>query len=289
VQGAGPQPQTTARPSIELEKTRFIPGERVFFWLITSRAADDTKPIPAQLMGNRRVIFKRPDRTERIDLPSAPTDGMGINVPGDMGWKGGWTLRDQPIQLGRWTVVYEFAGYRSKPAVFTVEELPLLKDIHASFEFSTPLSLDDVTASATLVVRNDSRETIRFVERGQNMAYVSYQVQSPTWSLSSFVPESVLVSASGHAIVPTSVDLFDWHALDLFPIVSLPPGGTYRLKLPLVASIGGSDAVARIPSGTYDVGFSTELQLLVGERNGPFRDFAPIRLAVASTVKGARR
>jgi hypothetical protein len=279
VQGGTPQPQTNVRPSVELEKTRFVSGERVFFWLITSRDPGDTKPIPAQLMGSGRVIFTRPDGTERIDVVSAPIDGMGINQPGDMGWKGGWSLRDQPIQLGRWTLVYEFAGYRSKPVTFTVEDLPVLKDIHASFEFPAPLSFDDANAAVTFVVRNESHETIRFVERGQNAASVSFQIQGAAGNLSAFVPESVLVSASGHAIVRMMVDVFNWDALKLFPFVTLAPGETYRLRLPLMAAVGRS-----FGSGA-DIAFSTELQLLIGEPGGQWKDFSPIRLQVTSASK----
>ena len=289
VQSPQPQEQTSARPSIELEKKRFAIGERVFLWIRTSRAPGDQKPIPAALLGSGRVIYTRPDGTRRIDLVSGPIDGMGINGPGDMGWKGGWTLRDDPVQLGRWTVVYEFAGYQSTPVTFTVEDLPIVKELRASFEFTSPLDLDDPNAAATFVVRNGSRETFRFVELGQNYSLVSVRVRREGWDSSFFVPQTVLAAASGHAIVPMSVDLFDWNALKFFPIVTLAPGATYRLKLPIITSLDGAGGAPKIPPGAYDVQFSTELQILIGERDGQWKDLSPLRLVVTSSTKATRR
>jgi hypothetical protein len=291
LQSPTPQPtaQTTARPALEFEKTRFAAGERVFFWLITARDPKDDKPIPRTLMDSGRVIFTRPDGTERVDKVGAPMDGMGIDGPGDMGWKGGWELRDAPIQLGQWGVVYEFAGVRTKPVTFTVEDWPILKDIHAAFEFSNALVLEDSKAIVTLVVRNDSSETIRFVQPGQNNNFVSFQISKPGWGSSGFVPESVLADASGHKHVPMSIDRLDWDAIGRFPSVALAPGESYRLKLSLTEAIGGARAVEKVPDGSYNLRFATELQLLVGERNGRWNDFVPVRLRTESATTASRR
>src|SRR6186713_646504 len=112
-QSSTPAPQSTVNPVIELEKTRFLQTERIFLWTVTMRAPGDERPIPSSLLGSRRIVYTRPDGTTRVDQPSAPIDDAGIQEPGDMGFRGGWTLRDDPPQLGRSSVVYEFADRRS--------------------------------------------------------------------------------------------------------------------------------------------------------------------------------
>jgi len=286
-----PEPQT-ARPSLEFDKTRFAVGERIFFWIVTTKDPEDDSAMPMALMGSARVLFTRPDGTERVDVVSQPIDVS--NIPRHPSWKGrsltkgGHTLRDDPIQLGRWTVVYEFRGVRSEPITFTVEEWPVLHDIHASFEFSTPVLLGDRNAFVTCVVWNDSKETIRFVQPGQNTNYVTYQLQKPGWGLSGFVPERVLAAAAGHAHRPFTIDRLDWDAVRRFPNVTLAPGQSYRLRLRVTDALGGKAAVAKIPDGDYDLRFFAEWQLLIGAPNGRWQDFLPIRLMAESATTASR-
>ena len=157
--------------AIQLEKTRFLQNERIFLWTVTQRAEGERRPICGPQLDDGRVIYTRPDGTIRIDRMSAPIDGAGVRNPFDLGFRGGWTLSDEAPQIGRWSVVYEMGNARSAPAEFTIEAPAAFKGLEAYFEFSTP-RVYSPAATATLAVRNGSREVLRFVEPGQNYSIV---------------------------------------------------------------------------------------------------------------------
>jgi hypothetical protein len=102
------------------------------------------------------------------------------------------------------------------------------------------------------------------------------------------VPSKVLADASGHRMRPDSVDTFTWEAVKWFPTVKLPPGAEFRLRLPVARTVRSLNS-SRISAGEYDVTFKTQLELLVGEADGRWKDFAPIRLVVTSTTQGVSR
>jgi hypothetical protein len=288
-QSAAPLVQSEARPILEFDKTRFVAGERVFFWIGLEMPRVE-EPVPRELQDTFRIVLTRPDGTERVEKLSFPIDGPRfLNPDGshDLGFKGGASLGSEIPQLGSWTAVVEFAGKRTQPVTFTVEDLPLLKNIEAAFVLSSPLILDSKETIATLTVHNRSTETIRFVEPGQNDFYISVSLTKTSgeaWGYSSFVPPEVLSAATGHRAVPMSVYKFTWAATKQFPTVTMRPGADFHLRLPVKKVIESMKA----PAGDYDVRFWTELQLLVGEANGDWKDFAPIRLPVKSTTKGTK-
>ena len=274
-----PAPQSTVNPVIELEKTRFLQTERIFLWKVTMRAPGDDRPIPAALLDTGRVVYTRPDGTTRVDKVSGPIDFMGIQAAGDMGWRGGWTLRGDPPQLGRWSVVYEFAGRRSAPALFTIESPEIFKNISAVFEFSTPL-VYGAEAKATLVVRNGSPEALRFVELGENHSIVGGRLRGAGVDSSFRVPPEVLETANGNKRLPMSVDRLDWDTLKRFPHVTVAPGTTWRLPIPLFPWLGRQFGRAE-----GELHFSTEIQLLLGAPDGEWRGFSPVRLIATGTTK----
>jgi hypothetical protein len=120
-------------------------------------------------------------------------------------------------------------------ATFTLEHASVLDEIDAAFTFTPPLVLDATGAAATLVVHNRSTETIRFPEPGLHGTHVAIALtstsQPPVYSFSGFVPQDLLIKASGAPLSPILVDRFTWDAADRLPIRSVAPGGTYRLRL----------------------------------------------------------
>jgi hypothetical protein len=272
-------PPTPARPTIELEKTRFASNEEVFFWVGVT-APDDYR-IPRSLWTTCRLTITRPDGTQRIDVVGWPNDGMLA----DRGWRGGWGLRSEPLQIGRYVLVFEFAGQKTSPSSFTVEDIPILKVIAGEFMFPSPLLLGSPDASVTLTVRNHSSQTIRFPHRGVMSEHVWVELNKTTgekWVSSFPVPEPVLLKAAGIERSTIAEDTFSWILAGRVPTIVLAPGDIYRLELPLNTVLTGRGGSQPIPDGEYDVRLSTIVQMLVGQRDGSWADLSPIRLNITS-------
>ena len=284
--GHVPEPfETSLSLALVLEKDRFLQAERIFLWMSTQRAPDERRPISQGQLDDARVTYTRPDGTVRIDRPSAPIDGHGIRAPMDMGFRGGWTLGEFP-QLGRWSVVYEMGSERSAPATFTVEAPAPLEDIAAHFEFSTP-AVHRPDASAILVVRNRTDQTLRFVELGQNHSILWGGWQRGERSTSISVPQSAVAAATGNKRLPMSVDRLDWDSIRRIPHVVVAPGATWRLTIPLSPWLG-----RQVEGDWGRVGdefrLSTELQILIGQPGGEWSGFSPVRLNARGTTKRER-
>jgi hypothetical protein len=274
--------QTTVRPFVRPEKPHFAVGEQVFFWVGVSAGA-----IPLILCDTGRVLITRPDGTERVDRTGCPIDG-----PVGVGWQGGHSLGSEVPQVGRWVVAYEFAGHRSEPASFIVAQDDIVGQIDATFVFSSPLVLDSPEAFVALVVRNRSTETIRFPERGLSHLVSGRlsRTSGERWARDFFVPEALLLSAAGSVRPRISPDPFTWNLADQVPTVSVPPGRTYELRLPLAAALdGGTSGLASIPAGEYVIRLYTLLQTLVGSPDGQWKDLSPLRLQVTETARAIRR
>jgi hypothetical protein len=275
---------TPARPFIELEKTRFASVEQVFFW-IGVNAPNDHR-IPRNLRDTCRLTITGPDGTKRVDVVSWPVDGML-----DRGWRGGHGLGAEPPQPGQYSLVFEFAEHKTSPAFFTVEELPILRQINGEFVFPEPLVLASADVAVTLVVRNGSSETIRFPHRGEALAGVWGHLEKATgerWSASFSVSQAVLFQTAGIAGSGLGEDRFTWELARRVPTVVLGPREIHRLNLPLRDSLDRPAPARPIPDGAYDIEFSTTVQMLVGEPNGPWAEFWPIRLNIASSAHGVR-
>jgi hypothetical protein len=278
-------PPTPARPVIELQKSRFASTEQVFFWLGVT-APDDYR-IPQSLWNTCRLTITRPDGTQRVDVVGWPMDGML-----DHGWRGGWGLRSEAPQVGRYVLVFEFAGQKTSPYSFTVEDTPVLNDVTGEFVFPSPLMLGPADTSVTLTLRNRSSQTIRFPHRGVMFEGVWVGLNKTTgekWSSSFPVPEPVLLRPAGIERSTIGEDKFSWDLVGKVPTVALAPGEIYRLVLPLNAVLAGHGGSQPIPNGEYEVRFSTIVQMLVGGQDGPWAAFAPIRLNITSLAHGIRQ
>lgn len=274
-------------PLLEFDKTRFALGEAVFFWVGVTTT--DGSVITAGVRGTCcELTIVRPDGTQRVERIPWPV-GDGSNKGG---WRGGMGLGEPP-QLGRYTAVLDVDGHRTPERAFTVEDVPLLKQITARFDFPSPLVLGTHPGIATLVIKNHSAETLQFAKRAGGLTPVSVSVRQPgVWGSDGFFPDSVLVQASGLSAAPTmwpSSDRFDWDAAKWYPSVTLAPGQTYRLDLPLSAALDQvNHGASPMPPGQYEIQLWTNLDLLIGAPGGPFADLCPVRLAVTSTAVGVR-
>jgi hypothetical protein len=278
-------PGIPAKPIVRLEKTRFASGERVFFWV--GIESPESYQIPQSLWNTCRLTITRPDGSERVDDVSWPIDGRL-----DHGWQGGHRLADAVPQLGRYGVVFEFAGQKSQPSTFAIEDVPILKSIVGEFLAPDPIQLDSLDGAVTLTVHNSSPENVRFPHRGElmqeNVWVAMRKTTGAAWMSSFPVPEAALFKAAGITRSPIAEDLFTWALAGQVPTVTLRPGERYTLALPMKSVFELASSNHPIPAGDYEIRFTTEIQTLVGEPKGPLAAFSPIRLGVQSIAHGIR-
>jgi hypothetical protein len=279
------QDTPNAIPIIRLDKTRFVRGEDIFFWEgveQTSRA-----PIPKRYQETCRRTITRPDGTQKTENVAWPIDG-----PPDSGWLGGTGLEENNVQIGRYTVVFEFAGQKTVPTFLFVEDVPILKQIKAEFVFdhlredSATLEVQIPTGeSVTLVVHNGSDQTLRFPHPGGSDGNVSVSIKRVDGNYSNefFYPDDKL-SKQKNLIGSIGFDQFTWEMARKVPTVTLKPGETYRQELLLQTAFDEAKKALPLDSGGYKVAFSTELQILIGEKDGQWAELSPVRLSVSSTA-----
>jgi len=176
-----PAPQSTVNLAIELEKTRFLQNERIFLWIVTTRAPGDERLIPASLLGTGRPAT----------------------------------------------------------ATFTIEAPEIL-----------------------------------------NHSMVWGRLHGGGIDSSFFIPPDVLETANGNKRLPMRVDRLDWDSLKRFPHVTVAPGATWRLSIPLSPWLG-----RQFGRTGGELSFSTEMQMLVGAPDGEWRGFSPVRLIASGATK----
>jgi len=265
-------------PIIRLDKSRFALGESVFFWVgveATSRA-----PIPKEYQNTCRLIITRPDGTSKTEPIGWPADG-----PEDSGWLGGWGWGSNETQPGRYTLAFEYAGQRTELVSLFVEDLPILKQIEAEFVFSRSgegLAIPD--GNVTLIVRNNSDQTLRFLQPGgfNSMVSVSLSKSDRSYRNDFFYPvESLPAGGGGPAI---TFDTFTWDVASRAPSVTIRPGETYHQEMPLRAALAEAAEGLSVHPGRYDVTFSTTLRILIGEKDGKWSEISPVRIPVSTTA-----
>lgn len=280
-------PSGFATPAVALEKTRFALGERVFFWIEITTT--NGYVIPSSLFTTGRVHVTRPDGTTETEAVGWPIDGMGANAPGDRGWRGGRRLRADSGP-GRYVVVFEFAGRTSDARTFTIEDVDVVRRIRASFTFPAPETMGAADAAVTLTIVNDSGETIVFPQRGETSEHVSVALRRPGRTSSYFVPPEALRRAAGMAKPSTIIAPFTWDVVDQMATVRLRPGETWVLRIPVADIMAGDRGGGpALPAGGYEISLHTEIPVLIGSRDGAWKDFAPVLLEVSGATSARRQ
>jgi hypothetical protein len=266
-------------PKLRLDKTRFASHESIFFWVGVS--ASNRRGSSLNELGNMcRLTITRPDGSEKIEPVGWPIDGLP-----DSGWLGGHTLRE-PSQIGRYAVVFEFAGQQTPPAFFTVEDVPILEQITAAFSFPSPLIVGPSGGSVTLAVHNGSGQTIRFPRRGAiySLVWMSFKKTDGQYTSSAPYPERLLSTAGDIGPPHISPDRsFTWDFLPRVRPITVGPGEEYTLQFPVS---GALEQPGSLPSGQYEVRFSTTMELFVGAPDGQWAELCPLRIQVDSSATG---
>jgi hypothetical protein len=276
----------SAFPVIRLDKTRFALGESVFFWVGVEQKGDAS--IPKQYQDTCHLIITRPDGSQKVEEVSWPSEG-----PDDRGWIGGAGLGEDKVQLGRYKLVFEFAGQQTSPAYISMEDVPILKQVAANFTFGhsghndAPLDVHLPTAeTVTLYVHNGSNQALVFPRRGGLGRSVSVSINRADGGYANdfFFPDEKLLGENKSGEGAISYDVFSWDVAGEIPTIILQPGKTFRQQLSLQDAFDEADRGLHLDSGEYEVTFSTELQVLIGEKKGRWAEFSPVRIPVVSTV-----
>ena len=259
-------------PIIRLEKSRFVLGESVFFWVGVE--ANSRDPIPKEYQNTCGLIITRPDGTSKTEPTGWPLDG-----PEDRGWLGGAGLGANETQFGRYTLVFEFAGQRTAPVSLFIEDLPIIKQIEAELVFSRSSNgLADPDGHVTLILRNNSDQTLRFPQPDayNSMVSVSLSKSDHSYRNDFFYPAE---SLPGGGKAPP-IFSYAWDVASQTPSVKIKLGETYRLEMPLRVALKGLP----VYPGSYEITFSTTLQVLIGEKDGGWSEISPIRIPVSATA-----
>jgi hypothetical protein len=261
--GQAPSASSGIQPVLRLEKPRYVLGESIRFW-VGVETQDSTKVAEA-LRKPCSLTAIRPDGSTKIESVGWPLDGID-----GAGWTGGWGFGSDTVQEGTYTLDLECGIAKTPPVNLNVERNEIADQIKAQFLFPETRSLtpgDQVPV--VLSVQNNSRHTIRFAKRGSIEESISLRVVSeePYATSEFFYPREKLDGASTSA--PAG---YSWRNASEVPSVVLRPGEHFEQRLLL------NHAYAFEKPGYFQVTFSTVLAVLVGERDGEFRDLCPIRL-----------
>jgi hypothetical protein len=208
--------------------------------------------------------------------------GWPIDGPPDGGWLGGSGLDAEERQLGRYSLVFEFAGLKTPPAFLFVEDVPLLKQIQAEFIFSR--SADGYIhpeGDVILIVQNDSDQVLRFPQPNEINSRVSFSLNKTDGRFRGgyFYPPD---SQPGEGAI--SFDTFKWDIVGKVPSVTLAPGENFRQNMPLRKALEIARESSSVGPGKYDISISTTLQVLIGESGGTWTEISPVRIRVAATA-----
>ena len=255
-----------AIPMLRLEKPKYVLGESIRFWVGVKCLNDDVL-IPEEYWDTCFLYITRPDGTVKKEPAGWPMDGQLYRC-----WTGGHGLGKEEVQVGKYMLVFEFANKKTEPVELIVEELDVIKKIKAVFNFRRSGDISkDTQVPIILTVQNNSKHKIQFPRRGVRDAYVSISVkcQEPPRRADFFYPIEKLKGLLKNK--------YNWGRAASVPPIILRPGEHFEQELSL------EEAYEFWGSGYYEVTFSTVLALRVGEKNGKYAAFCPIRFPVVGT------
>ena len=257
------------QPVLRLEKNRYVLGEAIRFWV--GVMPKNSKVIPEVLRKPCSLIITEPDGTHRVDSVGWPTDGMP-----DRGWSGGWGFGEENVKAGHYILLLECVGERTPPVELIVERSEILEQIKAEFRFEREgVVMRAAQVAVVLTVQNNSDATIRFPQRGAMMEGVSLRIvrKEPAFHSDLFFPWEKLTKST---VIP---DTYTWDVASEVPSVVLQPGEHFEQRFLL------EDACSCDQAGDYEIGFTTVLSVLVGEKNSQYADMCPIRFPVTASAK----
>jgi hypothetical protein len=124
---------------------------------------------------------------------------------------------------------------------------------------------------------------MRFPQPGgdNSMVSVSLSKSDRSYRNDFFYPSESL--PGGVKTSDISFDTYTWDVVSQTPSITIRPGETYRQEMPLRAALAEAAKGSSVRPGRYDVAFSTTLQILIGEKDGKWSEFSPVRIPVSAT------
>ncbi|MHC4215443.1 MAG: hypothetical protein ACYSWP_18935, partial [Planctomycetota bacterium] len=157
---------------LRLEKAKYVIGESIRFW-VGVECLDDDVIIPEKYWNTCFLHITRPDGTTKKESVGWPIDGMLHK-----GWMGGHGLGKEDVQVGKYTLVFEFANKKTEPVELIVEEFDVLRKIKATFDFQRAGNISKGEhIPVILTVQNNSKHVIQFPRRGVSDALVSIRIK----------------------------------------------------------------------------------------------------------------
>lgn len=257
------------RPILRLEKPKYLVGESIRFWVGVEPVG--SREIPKEYQKPCSLSITKPDGTIQIQSVEWPVDGS-LNS----GWRGGSGFGDEEVEAGSYTLVLQCSKTKSSPVQLIVERNEVLDQVKAELRFDRSGSINmEESVPVVLSVENNSPYTIQFPKRGAAMEGVSVRVKrsEPAYRADLFYPWEKLSSS------PTNPDSYTWSVASRVPSIVLKSGEHFEQRFTL------EEAYRFDQPGNYEVEFSTVLSLLVGEKDGVFSKFCPIRLPVIASEK----
>ena len=256
-----------ASPVVEVDKPIFAYGEPIRVWVAVHAAG----PIAEEKQKAGVLHVTRPDGVRESQPVSWPVDG-----PGDRSWKGGVTLDNSSVVLGRYRFRFEWDQKQSAEAELTVREWDLRDRIVTRWAFEGD---DFQQAAAVLTVENRTEQILRFARLGiaGSEVWLSYAQAGPEPSEESvFYPWRELLPEV-ESFPGAGADDAGWQNLDRLPLVTVEPNARFSQILSL------ANVRLQFPATTPKVEIGTVLTVFAGEAGDPESGLYPVRLRVGAS------
>lgn len=255
-----------AVPVLRLEKPKYVLGEAIRFW-DGVKSLDENTAISEEFWNTCFLHMTRPDGTVKKEKVFWPADGSLYR-----GWIGGHGFGKESVQVGKYILVFEFANKKTEPVELIVEKLDILDKVKAAFNFQRTGNVsEDEHIPIILTVQNDSNQVIQFPRRGvsDGYIYISVRRQEPAMRADFSYPYEKLIAPFKNK--------YDVNRPSSVPLIILKPTEHFEQELSF------EDAFRFWGPGQYQVIFGTTFELFIGEKNGKFAEYNPIRMAVEKT------
>ena len=173
-------------PELRVYKSGFAVGENIEFFLGIKGLTEAQTKLRGQVGETGQLEITTPDgklTTQKVGLRYS---GLHSGYILGTNW-----IPKQNVVVGRYTLLFRYAGQQTPPVTVTVADLPILKKISATLRLDSSMGFPQslATTHATLTVKNNTDQTIRFPHLSA-MAGLSFsvRVKQGAWRIAPSIP-----------------------------------------------------------------------------------------------------